>query len=708
MYRLGAVSLFDYSNHRASSVDAVSSGLHGIRLPDGKLHGVKGSDYSLFSEHDGGRLPYSIGAQSAEGKDTDRRLCVLLAAQVLILLDAFIFPESLDTSLPTSQLHGLALVRDSEARLGVSQGPLVCSAIRLSFLLLAVLEPCSMKFLQCASRLRCLLGWALELVGESSVPGQTTISFHETSAQLDQLLLAIVLHSHRALRRCAVLLADIESTSYSKFFSSRESQRKYQRRLMRAALELRDIVSTVFRGRTEVLRNTLSSVAFESLRSSLEGNTPTGKNHSKETVVRDFLSSGWVKGYQDVETRFELIIPEQVSMDTIPLNENHESAIQGVFAIQKLSKESSDIVADYEKALDTSFKCYLEAQRKWSETDAVRELEYDGDMTQKRLSEKQKSDASDSSKEAAMRRIAADNRYHAIQKRIGHMWHDQSHWQLPRYGDNLGRKMVLVENLSFDSHAAASYAMALGKEQQKEEEHKRKRLLEKEKLSEMMRRNADAFVSKDFSVDTGADEDSIRHQASDGESSLDQEGTHSQDGSSELASVEKSELDSDVDADVDESWDKVTFEEIVDVDAEGVGDGWARTFIWSESESVVARFEPVTIISLQTYVEGKVVLTTHGLYFLPTNSEVNVMTKEPIEMNDPHLEHKGRRWRLSRLVEIYGRRQMLRAQALELFFADGTDILLNFPSGVRERDRFHAKLRNSCKVSNCRGLHVTI
>jgi hypothetical protein len=161
---------------------------------------------------------------------------------------------------------------------------------------------------------------------------------------VDRLLLAFVLHSHRALGRCGALLIEIESASCEKYFSSRDAQRKHHRRLLRASLELRDIVSTVYRGRNEVLRVTLSTEAYEALRSSLEGQSPPAKSLSKESVIREFLSSKWVDGFQDIETRYDLIIPEQVAMETIPLDNKGDAVMQGFFAIEKLAQESRDCV----------------------------------------------------------------------------------------------------------------------------------------------------------------------------------------------------------------------------------------------------------------------------------------------------------------------------------------------------------------------------
>jgi hypothetical protein len=118
----------------------------------------------------------------------------------------------------------------------------------------------------------------------------------------------------------------------------------------------------------------LSSEAHDALRDSLEGAFTPGKTPSKEAVVRDFLASRWVTGFQDTVNRHDLAVPEQVSMDNIPLSSDEESN-PGFGAIEKLSQESKSIVDDFEKAIDSCFELYLEVQRKWAETDAVRDLE---------------------------------------------------------------------------------------------------------------------------------------------------------------------------------------------------------------------------------------------------------------------------------------------------------------------------------------------
>jgi hypothetical protein len=691
-HRLGVVDLFDYSKQQASAVDSISGGLHGIRLPDSRLSGIRATEYVFYRGAVGGPQTPDTDVK----REMDRRLCVTIAAQMLTLLDAFIFPESLDPSLPASQLHGLALVRNSEPRLGNSQGPLISSAIRLSLLLLALLEPCSVRFLQCASRLRCLLVWALELLRELVELEASSVAAKDGVNSLDRLVLAIVLHCHRALGRCAALLAEIESSSHQKYFLSKEAHKKHFRRLLRVGLELRDIVTTVYRGRNELLRATLSADAYESLRVSLEGPPPTGRSTSKESVIRDFMSSRWVTGFQDIETRIDLAVPEQVAIYTIPLSsaQGNDPSNQGFVAVENLANESNAIIKDFEKALDGCFEEYLEGQRKWAETDAVRDLECDGDTTVKRLAEKYRNDASEMTKTIALRRSGADNRWRGIQRSVIEPWKNQTHWKLARYTDPLGRRTVLVQNVQFDNHREASYGDILEKEREKQEREREARLLEKKELSDVMRRNADAFVVQESSEDLDTrDDDSSLLRLSDGESSTDHESATEEDDSNNAGQVQLEESDQD------EEWDKIDTEEIDNVNAEGDIDGWAKAYIWSDSESVVARFDHVMIVSLQTFVEGKLLLTTHGLYFHQVGDEINIMTKEPVDSTDSaNPDVKDRRWRLTRLTEVHGRRFMLRPQALELFFSDSHELFLNFPVGNKERDRFHAKLRNSCKV----------
>jgi hypothetical protein len=149
--RFGVANLFDYRNLDASSVDGITGGLYGIRL-DNLVSGV-----NAFEALAGAKLHANHSGRHKH--DRYRYVTVVLSSQILTLLDAFIFPDSLDAAQTSSQLHGLGLVTSTEPRLGQSQGTLLSSLVRLSLILLAFLEPCSVKFLQSCSRLRCFLHW---------------------------------------------------------------------------------------------------------------------------------------------------------------------------------------------------------------------------------------------------------------------------------------------------------------------------------------------------------------------------------------------------------------------------------------------------------------------------------------------------------------------------------------------------------------------
>jgi hypothetical protein len=407
------------------------------------------------------------------------------------------------------------------------------------------------------------------------------------------------------------------------------------------------------------------------------------------------LSSSWVCGYQDVEIKADLAIPEQITMNTIPLSSDEiSSEQQGFSAMEKLAEEGKSILSDFEKALNAGFESYLESQRKWAETDAVRELESEGDTIAKRLAEKTVNDASEFAKVNLVRRSAADNRWHGVQRKAILPWTVEKHWKLGNFADKHGRRILLVQNDNYDPHIDADYELSLDSKFAKQDTDNNDR---RGSLIDLIRRNADAFVVQELaSVSDATEEDSFVHD-SDGESSTDLES--STDGETSDPVSGKKRIDPVDESEYDEEWDKIDTKEIAHVDADGDVDGWARAFIWSENEAVVARFDPVMIVSLQVYVLGKMVLTTHGLYFRQTGDEMSVITKEPVESSETSSEKRDRRWRLTRLTEIHGRRYLLRQQAIELFFSDCHELFINFPGGVKERDRFHAKLRNNCKVS---------
>ena len=290
--------------------------------------------------------------------NTDRsEMCVTLTAQVLSLLDAFVFPKN---SKNLKRGYGLALVRASDSRLGQSQGPLIASLIRLSVLLLAHLEPCSLHFLYTCGRLRTLCRWLLALIRENNTAiGGLPTPFAEATAHLDRIVLAVVLHAHRALEKCARILTVFEANH--RLFKKPEDHKKACRRVIKASHELREMILLVNNTTSskELLRCSLAPMAYKDLIEALSWMGPsdelpaaeaTRKSSSVnvELVLRKFLSSKWVRRWHDVETREDgEIIPEMVSSGQV--YEGSTCGGTGRKAINDLVKEGKQIVKDYEQ-----------------------------------------------------------------------------------------------------------------------------------------------------------------------------------------------------------------------------------------------------------------------------------------------------------------------------------------------------------------------
>lgn len=336
-----------------------------------------------------------------------------------------------------------------------------------------------------------------------------------------------------------------------------------------------------------------------------------------------------------------------------------------------------------------------------------------GDNITSRLSSRREADAADHLNSLAKRRNRADFRWNRMKAKCLGPWQQESHWKLAEYTDRVGRRILLVPNHDFDNHRESSYENSVGIESNSTQTQKPELQAKASDLTEVIRRNADAFIMDGSTTSTEAEtmDDEGSFQVSDSENSNGEVDSHnSEAASSEGMSVKKlqSEAQKFEDFELDAEWDKIGNEELDNIGTDGDVDGWARAFIWENEEVVVARFESVMIVSLRSYVLGKILLTSNGIYFRQIGDEINGLTKQPVKVGDVGVQDaKDKRWRLSRLVEVHGRRYMLRQQALELFFSDSCELFLNFTNGTKDRDRFYAKLRNSCKVSFSTRLLIT-
>jgi hypothetical protein len=219
--------------------DGVTSGIFGILLPEGMVGAFEFESllkiYAENSVHE-----KNTTFEPTAHKNLLKRLSVHITAQLLSLLDVFIFPEDSSLDLKSSQLQGLALVRGTEKQIGTTQGPLLASLIRDSLLLLCRLEPSSVKMLQCCSRLRCFVHYSLELVRESDAMERYSVTFNKIALPFDRLLLSSFVRSHFALQKCTKLLHEIESDSTNPcpLYTSKEARKKSYRRIFRVTIEV--------------------------------------------------------------------------------------------------------------------------------------------------------------------------------------------------------------------------------------------------------------------------------------------------------------------------------------------------------------------------------------------------------------------------------------------------------------------------------------
>jgi len=697
----GLVQLFDYRLSGASAVDTTSGGLHGIRLPEGQTPAILSSEIITETALDR-RDKENTSIKYCHRK----RVCVVLASQVLSLVDPFLFPDTLDASKRHSQLYGLSLVQSKQPRLGLSQGPTLASLIRLSLILLSNLEPTSVKFLQCCSRLRCFLHWSLELIRESCVESGFSVAFHNKTAVLDRCILCIVLQCHRALSRCSVVLLEIES-SPQKYFNDKDTQKKSYKRLLGATKELKEIVLSAFKGRNEVLRASLSLQAYDVLEHGLEDTSMSNGQemgshsmHSNTTgggkSLRAFLATPWVTEFHDVDIVGDLAIPEQVANGQVYLNRTSSNC--GLLVMQDLSVESQEIQSEYNQALSLPFNKYLEDHKNWSDTDTIRDLEYEGYVVIKRLGEKYSQSVSETKRSRAVRRNAAISRLISLERRIL-PWNDQAkHWMLGLHSVKLNRAILLMRNKNFKTHEKASYDLALGKERDRVsmERDEREQNLQEKNLATMFKVASKGIIHNNSDLDihlTGGGSESEINNHVDGE----QKSIEEKVGNREANQLKESEKSVNTDL------ERLHDEDHMSAKSESTNNKgsytWAKAFIWSEGERVVHLFVAVDLVSLQTKKKGDLLLTTHGLYFRPIDEVTKERESEPIGQDDIGSLDMERRWRLSKLTEVHGRRYMLRAQALELFFADTEALFVNFTDGKQARDRFHSLLlRSVCKT----------
>ena len=219
--------------------DPVTNGIFGVHLPEGVINAFEyESILKVYTQN--GVDEGNTTSEPFVHENLLRRLSVQIAAQILSLVDIFIFPEDASLDIKSSQMQGLSLVRGTEKHIGSAQGPLLVSLIRDSLLLLCKLEPCSVKMLQCCSRLRCFVHYSLELVRETDAMERYSGAFNKIALPFDRLLLSSFIRCHFALQKCAKLLHEIEydSSSPNPLYLNKEERKKSYRRIFLVTIEV--------------------------------------------------------------------------------------------------------------------------------------------------------------------------------------------------------------------------------------------------------------------------------------------------------------------------------------------------------------------------------------------------------------------------------------------------------------------------------------
>jgi WD40 repeat protein len=110
---------------------------------------------------------------------------------------------------------------------------------------------------------------------------------------------------------------------------------------------------------------------------------------------------------------------------------------------------------------------------------------------------------------------------------------------------------------------------------------------------------------------------------------------------------------------------------------------WASTFVWQSDEREVFTVD-VTQIMTEQALSGTLLLTNKSLYFHP-KKRIGGFATNPDEFHN-------KRWKLEKLVEVYGRRYLLQNCGVELFFLDSPEFFIAFNT-THELHKFFRFLR---------------
>jgi len=238
-------------------------------------------------------------------------------------------------------------------------------------------------------------------------------------------------------------------------------------------------------------------------------------------------------------------------------------------------------------------------------------------------------------------------------------------WRLSDHRDCFGRRMLLQRNFIHGSHVGCSYEASRAKKMLKDEPAPESAQTSSQVEAAVMQtaRNLKLFRPKRNEVPEGAED------GGEGEFG-DQEG----------------DQDDDIDSDDDDNG------AIAGMAASSSAKSGASA--QATAAAVAKRAGPkefqstVVLVILGVTVPGTLVLTPYCALFAHDKKKVAAqLAKRHAEPIPPHLL-KPFTWRLDSLVEVHNRKWNLKHSAVELYFADGRDVFLDFDGTPDIRKKF--------------------
>jgi hypothetical protein len=201
--------------------------------------------------------PLSLSV-TVDNKESFLHETVALTSQVLLVTDIFFAMHSSKSSIEGST----GLIGCLESRLGISQGPLISSILRLSLLLLIVLDPYNDMFGPNLLRLSFYLRWCSFASSQSK---------DHQDQSLSKILVSSVYILYIASQKCFTVLQEVVAVF---------SQGNHRQIILLNGDRIRGILLEIFQCYNEFLMAQLPKAAYDSMKAMFQNGTIRMKKHA--------------------------------------------------------------------------------------------------------------------------------------------------------------------------------------------------------------------------------------------------------------------------------------------------------------------------------------------------------------------------------------------------------------------------------------------